>query len=48
VLADLEQAGVDYDDLTDTLEREGVAKFADSFDELMQSLASKREALAPA
>ncbi len=48
VLADLEQAGVDYDDLTDTLEREGVAKFADSFDELMQSLESKREALAPA
>ncbi|MHB8243450.1 MAG: transaldolase [Solirubrobacteraceae bacterium] len=48
VLDALAQAGVDYDDLTDTLEREGVEKFADSFDELMKSLDSKREALAPA
>ena len=48
VLADLEQAGIDYEDLTDTLEREGVEKFADSFDDLMNSLESKRDALAPA
>ncbi len=48
VLADLEQAGVDYDDLTETLEREGVEKFADSFDDLMKSLKSKYEQLAPA
>jgi len=48
VLLDLERAGVDYDDLTDTLEREGVEKFADSFDQLMKSLAEKRQALAPA
>ncbi len=48
VLADLERVGIDYDDLTDTLEREGVEKFADSFDELMKSLADKRKALAPA
>ena len=48
VLADLERVGIDYDDLTDTLEREGVEKFANSFDELMKSLADKRKALAPA
>lgn len=48
VLADLEQAGIDYDDLTETLEREGVEKFAESFDDLMKSLESKRDALAPA
>jgi transaldolase len=48
VFADLERAGVDYDDLTQTLEREGVAKFADSFDELMQALKAKQESLAPA
>jgi transaldolase len=48
LLGDLERAGVDYDDLTETLEREGVEKFADSFDELMQALGDKRKALAPA
>jgi hypothetical protein len=34
--------------VTDTLEREGVEKFAASFDELIASLQSKRESLAPA
>ncbi|HEX5851985.1 MAG TPA: transaldolase [Solirubrobacteraceae bacterium] len=48
LLRELEQAGVDYDDLTDTLEREGVEKFAESFDELMEALDAKRESLAPA
>ena len=48
VLTELEQAGVDYDELTETLEREGVEKFADSFDDLMKSLQSKYEQLAPA
>src|SRR5436305_10053971 len=48
VFAALEEAGVDYDDVTDTLEREGVEKFADSFDELMTALAAKQESLAPA
>jgi transaldolase len=48
VFAELERAGVDYDDVTDTLEREGVEKFAESFDELMQALSAKRETLAPA
>jgi transaldolase len=48
VFAGLEEAGVDYDDVTDTLEREGVEKFSGSFDELMTALAAKQESLAPA
>jgi transaldolase len=39
---DLVAAGVDYDDVTETLEREGVQKFSDSFDELMDGIKSKR------
>ena len=42
------QAGIDYDDITDTLEREGVEKFAESFRELMSALGEKRTSLAPA
>ena len=45
---ELAEAGVDYDDVTDTLEREGVEKFAASFDELLEALSAKRESLAPA
>ena len=45
---DLAAAGVDYKDVTDTLEREGVEKFADAFDELLGALQQKRSALAPA
>ena len=37
---------MDYDDLTDTLEREGVEKFSASFDELLQALGEKQAALA--
>ena len=48
VFEGLERAGVDYEDVTDTLEREGVEKFSDSFDELMQALRAKQESLAPA
>ena len=48
VFAGLEEAGVDYEDVTDTLEREGVEKFSDSFDELMTALAAKQESLTPA
>jgi transaldolase len=48
LLGELAEAGLDYDDVTDTLEREGVEKFADSFTELIDSLQSKREALAVA
>jgi transaldolase len=48
VLDELEKAGVDYVDVTDTLEREGVEKFADSFDELIEGLREKLQAPEPA
>ena len=48
VLVDLREAGIDYDDVTETLEREGVQKFIDSFTELKQGIAEKRDALAVA
>jgi transaldolase len=35
------EAGVDYDDVTETLEREGVEKFADSFVELLDGIRAK-------
>jgi len=46
LLAELAVAGVDYDELTETLEREGVEKFSASFDELLQALGEKQAALA--
>jgi len=48
VLVDLREAGLDYDDVTETIEREGVQKFIDSFTELKQGIAEKRDALAVA
>jgi transaldolase len=48
LLEELARAGVDYEDLTDTLEREGVQKFSDSFEELVAALAEKQAALAVA
>jgi transaldolase len=48
LLDELARAGVDYDDLTDTLEREGVQKFSASFEELIAALADKQAALAVA
>ena len=48
VLEKLARAGVDYDDVTDTLEREGVEKFAEAFEQLMRSLREKQQTLAPA
>jgi transaldolase len=44
----LEAAGVDYTDVTDTLEREGVEKFSESFAELIGSLKQKYDTLTPA
>jgi len=41
-------AGVDYDDVTDTLEREGVAKFSDSFAQLLDGLRDKQASLVSA
>ncbi len=48
VVEQLAEAGVDYDDVTATLEAEGVEKFAASFHELLAGIEAKRGALAPA
>jgi transaldolase len=45
---ELAAAGVDYDELTDTLEREGWEKFSAAFAALLGALEQKRSALAPA
>jgi transaldolase len=45
VFVELERAGIDYDDITETLEREGVEKFGGSFDELNAALQQKHGAL---
>jgi transaldolase len=42
LFADLAAVGIDYDDVSETLEREGVQKFSDSFDELLKGISSKR------
>jgi transaldolase len=42
---DLAAAGVDYDDVTATVEAEGVKKFSDSFEEIVESVEAKRGAL---
>ena len=46
LLHELAAAGVDYDDVTDTLEREGVQKFSDSFAHLLAGIDAKRTVLA--
>jgi transaldolase len=48
VFEDLASAGVDYDDVTDTLEREGVQKFSDSFAELLDGIQAKQRELVSA
>jgi transaldolase len=48
LLGELAKAGVDYGDVTNTLEEEGVQKFADSFDELLSGVRAKRGELAAA
>jgi transaldolase len=48
LFADIAKAGVDYDDVVETLELEGVQKFADSFAELLDGVRAKRGALAAA
>jgi transaldolase len=44
----LAEASVDYDDVTLTLEREGVQKFTDSLTELLEGITAKRGQLAAA
>ncbi len=46
LLRDLAAAGVDYDDVTDTLEREGVEKFSASYASLLEGIDAKRTVLA--
>jgi transaldolase len=48
LFADIAAAGVDLEDVWDTLEDEGVQKFADSFAELLDALAEKRGQLVKA
>jgi transaldolase len=48
VFAELAEAGVDYEDVTDTLEREGVEKFSDSFTEALEGIREKQGALSAA
>jgi transaldolase len=43
VLDDLKAAGIDYDDVVDQLEREGVSKFEDSWNELIESVTEQLE-----
>jgi transaldolase len=46
LLGQLAAAGIDYDDVVATLEKEGVQKFSDSFAELLDGVRAKREAVA--
>jgi transaldolase len=48
VFEQVAEAVVSYDDVTDTLEREGVQKFIDSFTELLEGIESKRQQLVAA
>jgi transaldolase len=48
VFEQVEEAGIDYDDVTATLEREGVEKFSDSFTELLEGIRAKSGELAAA
>ena len=48
LLEELRGAGVDYEDVVETLEDEGVRKFTDSFDELIDGIRAKRGELAAA
>jgi transaldolase len=48
LLEDLEAAGIDYDDVVEVLEKEGVEKFSKSFKELFSDVESKRDRLVAA
>jgi transaldolase len=45
VFEDLAAAGIDYDDVVRVLEEEGVQKFIDSFEELLDGVRSKKHEL---
>lgn len=48
VFRELHAAGVDYDDVVATLEREGIEKFDAAFDEILKGIADKRAVPTPA
>ena len=48
VLKEIDEVGVSYKDVTDTLEREGVEKFSAAFAELTAALGEKRDSLVAA
>jgi transaldolase len=48
VFQEVKEAGIDYEDVTATLEREGVQKFSDSFTELLEGIRAKSGELAAA
>jgi transaldolase len=48
VLGAFKEAGIEYDDVVETLEREGVEKFAKSFRELFADIEAKRDSLVAA
>ncbi|MGH3144356.1 MAG: hypothetical protein ACRDTR_00980 [Rubrobacter sp.] len=45
-MQDPSEAGVDYESVVEVLEKEGVRKFSDSFDELLEEIRSKGRHLA--
>jgi len=45
VMSDLAGLGIDMDEVTETLQRDGVRKFAEAFDKLLVALDAKREKL---
>jgi transaldolase len=46
LLEELKEAGVDYDDVVEVLEEEGVQKFVDSYNELIEEIEQKSNRLA--
>ncbi len=46
LLEELKEAGVDYDDVVEVLEKEGVQKFVDSYNELIEEIEQKSNRLA--
>jgi transaldolase len=48
LLVQFEKVGVSYDDVVETIEAEGVQKFADSFDQIIEEVRAKRGVLAAA
>jgi transaldolase len=45
LLARLAEAGIDYDDVVETLEADGIQKFSHAFSELLAGLEAKGQAL---